>query len=347
MGHRYTPWLDGSLAVFIALVFIGTLFPFQFAVPDRVLEWLRDPPAVDDADGMRFDGVGMFTNAVSRQNPEIGAAMAKAGRFTIDMEIAPGRLDQSGPARIFSYSIDKLYQCLMIGQEHGTLVVRLPNANSVPGTYSAQELPYPAFFEDTEWVRVAVACDGDSLRVFRNGRPFGPVFPVEFAPESWARQCRLVVGNEATGGRPWVGRIRELQIQTDPADAPVFRFGPPGAPPTPDWAPRLTTASGRRLPAPWVLIPFTEPPEAEWARIDWALNLILLMPFGFLMALRGSRPAPILLWALLLSLLVEIMQVFVPQRHPQTTDVVLNGVGAFLAALVVHRAPPLRRGNTP
>ena len=80
---------------------------------------------------------------------------------------------------------------------------------------------------------------------------------------------------------------------------------------------------------------------------DIAGNILLFMPTGFLAYLwlcqRGFR-APIILAAmsgLLLSFVIEFLQLFVKGRVSSTTDLILNGFGTFLgafAAAVYFRA---------
>lgn len=72
---------------------------------------------------------------------------------------------------------------------------------------------------------------------------------------------------------------------------------------------------------------------------DAVANVVLFIPPGFLW--RLSRPRPSDRWALsalaaglLLSACVELMQVFLPGRYPAVLDVLTNGAGAMLGALL-------------
>lgn len=72
---------------------------------------------------------------------------------------------------------------------------------------------------------------------------------------------------------------------------------------------------------------------------DFITNIILFMPLGFLFSLtRGKSNDRFCLKALafggLLSLAIESAQIFISGRYPQVSDVIMNGSGAWLGAIV-------------
>jgi VanZ family protein len=72
---------------------------------------------------------------------------------------------------------------------------------------------------------------------------------------------------------------------------------------------------------------------------DLVTNVILFLPVGFLFRLsrRGDRDifgVKTLGFGILLSLAIEFTKVFIPGRYPQVMDVLTNGLGAWLGALV-------------
>jgi glycopeptide antibiotics resistance protein len=72
---------------------------------------------------------------------------------------------------------------------------------------------------------------------------------------------------------------------------------------------------------------------------DFITNIVLFIPVGFLFRLsRGKCSDPFCLTALvfgmLLSLAIESAQVFIAGRYPQVSDVLLNGSGAWLGAML-------------
>jgi glycopeptide antibiotics resistance protein/uncharacterized membrane protein len=72
---------------------------------------------------------------------------------------------------------------------------------------------------------------------------------------------------------------------------------------------------------------------------DFVTNIIIFIPVGFLFRLsRGKNEDPFCLMALafgvLLSLAIESVQVFISGRYPQVSDVIINGLGAWMGAMI-------------
>ena len=67
---------------------------------------------------------------------------------------------------------------------------------------------------------------------------------------------------------------------------------------------------------------------------DGLLNLALFVPLGWALGANGRRPKDALAIGLLLSGGIEIAQIFLPNRFPGIGDVLYNGAGACLGALL-------------
>ena len=82
-------------------------------------------------------------------------------------------------------------------------------------------------------------------------------------------------------------------------------------------------------------------PPPYWTGFDITINVLGYAPFGFLLALallrtgwpRSAVPLAALAGALL-SLLMEFLQIYLPQRVPSNLDLVLNAGGALAGALL-------------
>lgn len=81
---------------------------------------------------------------------------------------------------------------------------------------------------------------------------------------------------------------------------------------------------GRRVPAPRFDWPRS---DGDW--VDSFLNLLAYIPLGFL-ARSVTGLGPTILLGAALSALIEIMQSFLPVRHPSFRDFVLNASGTAL-----------------
>ena len=111
--------------------------------------------------------------------------------------------------------------------------------------------------------------------------------------------------------------------------------------------------SGWRLQGVAPLAFLQAPLPQYWTVFDVVANLLGYAPLGFLLALALMRSHhPRLAWpvavgaGLLLSLVVEVLQNFLPMRVPSNVDVFLNGCGAVLGATtawVLERLGGLRR----
>ena len=72
---------------------------------------------------------------------------------------------------------------------------------------------------------------------------------------------------------------------------------------------------------------------------DFMANIVLFIPIGFLFKLsrRPDKDAlclNVLFLGILLSIAIEFTQLFIPGRHTQVIDVINNGVGAWLGAIL-------------
>lgn len=79
-------------------------------------------------------------------------------------------------------------------------------------------------------------------------------------------------------------------------------------------------------------------PSANGREVDFALNVLLFLPFGVLLALLlPRRPWAVLVIAWAVPLLIEAAQgLFLPGRVSSVFDVVANTAGSLTAALFVE-----------
>ena len=72
---------------------------------------------------------------------------------------------------------------------------------------------------------------------------------------------------------------------------------------------------------------------------DFMANIVLFVPIGFLFKL-SRRPGKDVLclsplfFGILLSISIEFTQLFIPGRYTQVSDVITNGAGAWLGAIL-------------
>jgi VanZ family protein len=92
---------------------------------------------------------------------------------------------------------------------------------------------------------------------------------------------------------------------------------------------------------------FVVPGQLGFVRIidasDFAANILLFLPFGFLYALSLDDEAPAaalraLALGTLASIAVEVVQMFEPERYPSPADIVANGLGAGIGGVLCGAA---------
>ena len=155
--------------------------------------------------GLSFDG-----GAARSPGPARGVVRAidRAGAFTVEARVRPGRLDQDGPARIVTSSggIAEDEVNVHLGQEGTALSVRV---RARCGDFNWTVVP--DVFTTRRPVHVAVTFAGRVQRVFVQGRN---VDAQRFAGRlgAWNPAYPLAVGNEVTMDRAWDGDVFDVAI---------------------------------------------------------------------------------------------------------------------------------------
>ena len=192
---------------------------------DDAAEGFRDrsgvAPALDlapnTADGLSFVGGGLRITAstiLSTTAPaaKIADAVIASNGFTVEAWIRPANLDLEGPARIVSMSSSTLTRNFTLGQgssaggppgDRLSLRVRstATDDNGMPGLDS----PGASLTVAPTHV-VATRTAAGATTIFVNGAVVA-VGTTGGALRDWARDLPLVIANEVTGDRPWLGDV--------------------------------------------------------------------------------------------------------------------------------------------
>lgn len=320
--------LRAVTVAYVLSLLVGTLYPFEFAEPQRVFDLRHPTPRHEPDHGVRFEGSGLLATAAPLRG--LRDAIADAGGLVVEAEVRAGVPHRPGPLRIVGLEAPRSRVGLSVNQRGDDLLVRTTG----PGRTVAESV-FPGLLVPDRWQRVSLAHDLDSLTVEVDGARVGRArAPLD--PKRWPKDLRLVVGNGADGAAGWRGSVRALTLSLPGGDAPVRGFGPDHPPDDDGWIATKTDLEGNHADAPWSLVPFSEPARKRWARADWAQNLAMFVPLGMMLWGIGLRWPWILLTGFALSFSIETAQVFIPTRHAQMSDVVLNAaggpVGAFLVA---------------
>lgn len=302
-----------------------TLFPFNWTAPTR----LPNAAAWRPGGGIAFPqrGIARLDSA-----PAWIAYARERNRLELDLRVMPFLQDQGGPARIFTISEDTWHRNLTVGQDGSDLVIRLrtpwADTNGMPN------VRIPVVFQANAWVDLGIRVEPGILQVDIGGNPqLRRVLPP--APlQGWDPTYRLALGNELTYDRPWLGEIQHAIVRTGDLEVD---YAAPGSP--------LVAPAGflayNKTP---ILVPFQ-----ELETLDAILNLVFYVPLGLLFGALTRRHVSGRWWLALLATLavtvtLETLQLFVPDRQPSIDDVLFNTAGGLMGILLAQRPGMHRLG---
>ena len=276
-------------------------------------------------------------------------------------------IDQTGPARLVTQSADQFARNFTVGQENDSFVFRLRTpATGTNGKVS--DLRARNAFPQGRPVLLVATYDGERVRLYVDGRLADEAPLPGGAFSGWDPDYPLVFGNEATGTRPWLGRLHDVAIY-DTALPPeqVARLSDSDPGPRPSH--RIYSLKSRCLSHESAVSPETGAVVLGSCRIpadlrvrymseiftrklrhpsDFAHALLVWLPIGI--ALRGvlvsSSGLAIFLvgsWATLL----EAMQLFVPARSSSILDLLAALAAGGAGCLLGGRLRGLLQGRPP
>ena len=306
------------LVVTILVYWYFGFYPFHLKMPIEIETNSVFHPTSDE---IRFDRPGI---GYTLYPPEwLESAIAKS-KLDIDLEFQTMDIEQYGPARILTLSQDPHSRNLTIGQEGTDLILRLrtdvTNENGFP-PYRIENV-----LKDRAWHHLHISITPNKLSMFVNNSdavttilPKNPLHP-------WSPNYQLALGNEFTHNRPWLGNIRRAVIEsgewkTDYAVKGTLHF------------PKFLIS----VRANYQLIPFSQKIFNSYVVLDWVVNLFGFIPFGLLIILISKRQLSILkamAICALLSLSIEIGQLFLVGRVTEVEDLILNTLGGAVGALM-------------
>ena len=134
----------------------------------------------------------------------------QTGELTVEVWITPKNTTQQGPARVVSISADSGKRNLTLGQERDRYQFRLrttsTSVNGIPETNSGAKTA------SSKLTHVAYTrSSGGQAMLFVNGKRSAQK-KVAGKLSNWDRSFPLVLANERTGDRPWLGEIHLVAI---------------------------------------------------------------------------------------------------------------------------------------
>lgn len=197
------------VVVYMLILTVLLLWPFDlvFLKEKNNVHW------IGTSNGIEFPEKGQVLSDSCTENL-CGRLLAGTG-FSLEVWAVAQNDVQSGPARIVSYSLSPSLRNFTLGQSKEKLVMRLRTSKTdLNGIKPHLEVDY--VFSSQEPQHIFVTYDFIEQNVYINGErrvrkeiPGGRL-------TNWDPSYYLVIGNEATGDRPWHGRIFLVAIYNRP-----------------------------------------------------------------------------------------------------------------------------------
>jgi len=331
------------------VIFVAGLWPFNF-VPGNRIRWLASGA------GLRFDGYGQVYSSVPMSSPggSVGATEA-----TIELVFTPSK-SYNNASTVFAL-VNQDEVSFAIGQSLTDLF--LQGSFTKGAGKRVAKLWIDGVCGHAEELFVTVTLDTRHVDVYLDGQP-ARSFPVSTRADNLSG--RLFVGHNVKDGGQWSGSVARLAIfegtlnaagisrryeqwtKTRHLDRDVNHRGAAYDFVTP--AGNFVSSVGETGPV--LIIPKTfrllKPRVLEWpehlnlsAVVDAVVNIAGFVPFGLSTCLclrlctRWSISRCVAMTILVgasVSLVIELLQVFLPTRDSSLADVVTNILGTAIGA---------------
>ena len=347
---------------------LALFYPYDFDSRDNHSQWMAPQ------DGIKITQRGQL---VSRHNPTgLYEKLTQGEGLTLELWLKAIDLMQDGPARIMTYSLDPTLRNFTLAQSQDRLIMRLRTERTdVNGVFPHMAVPH--VFQASQKIHIALTYDFETQCVFINGerRTCEKIPGGNFS--NWDPEFKLVIANEASGDRPWVGEIyfaaiydralagheisrlfgRRMALPAslnsdddDTATHPVvrYRFNEKRGDTVIDTgAVGIDLDIPDRLPLSAEMFSLRQLAKLPYTFFSWytLCHILLFIPFGlFLFRRFRLRYTSILLAALLVwisgvtvSFGLEILQPFLTSRTSSLGDVIANLIGLSIGIMIAHR----------
>ena len=151
------------------------------------------------------------TNIISSgPSTKIIEAIKRSGSLTVEAWIRPQNVTQDGPARIVSISKDTSARNFTLGQDATAFDMRLrtksTSSNGIPSTATGRNLV------KTRLSHIVSTLDAaGNVRIYLDGKQVASKKLVG-GLSAWDANYRLVLANEITGDRPWIGDLHLVAV---------------------------------------------------------------------------------------------------------------------------------------
>lgn len=312
------------LSILVIVYWVVGGYPFQWSFPFVAYENVVEKAA---GGGLVFPEHGI---AYTETAPEWVSAAIQDHAFEVELAVRPYSAHHKRLARIFTVSLDHRNRNFTIGQlPDGDLIVRLRTSVTVPNGTPGYRLP--KVFRDSRHYRLVVRVEPERMRIELDGRQLLTAMLPRNALSTWNPRYPLALGNELTFNHPWRGKIDGVTVRVRGEE---FSYGPTDLR-TPETYVVDAKAYLRKL------LEFVSPTAETINPRDATINIVGFVPFGLLLAFVGSKPLSLVVacaWCALMSLSIEIAQIFLDARISSAADLIFNTMGGFVGAWIGNRS---------
>lgn len=348
------------LGFLFLLIFVGiavaTLWPFNFFLKNGA-NW------IPDRNGIHFSGPGILLSA----SPLVVPAPVINNSVSIELWLRSDEIWFRRAVLAF-YNPSSASQLVIRQWNGGLLISRDSIAN--PGGAAVEKIYVKDLFRRGHPLFLTITSSPAGTVVYVNAvqKQFFPNFHIHAGDLSG----QLIVGSAPASFNPWRGDLYSISLYASAFSAQEVRVRYDALSGTSAPSPQtqtllaqysFTESSGRITRSSVATAPNLEMPEgffpphkpflqaplnqyeATWTYYrDLLANILGFVPFGFLLYayLANTRFARLaVLYSFLsgaaFSFLIELLQGYIPQRDSGFNDVITNGFGALLGALLARR----------
>ena len=344
------------LAITVVILIAG-LWPFNF-FPRNEVTWLKGQ------NGIHFGRRGIAYSTESVYGPQ--EAIRPGKPVSIELVVRPAREPNYSIPRILTLYTEGNRQFFTLAQWESSLIIRADPQGSNLRLGSPEMSARNTLLKNIPVFLTIISNNGNTA-IYVNGQMMKVTRNFPILPADFSSSAKFVLGNSPTGHSPWAGDLlflasydRELpskEVWQHYKDwkAEGIPTWLPGKPPPLlylfDESTGLTSRnySGDRydisIPATFHVLNKTVlrfPWEEEFDRSfihDVVVNIFGFLPFGFFLAMwlgNGNgltSKSHVFLISMLggcISFIIELLQIYLPTRYSQLTDVISNISGTIL-----------------
>jgi len=187
------------LILYLVILTTKSLWPFRFDFDrNNNARWKKK------TNGIEFRKKGQLIT--TGQTDYLFSKLTKGTGLTIAVWVRAYNSFQDGPARILSYSLDPYFRNFTLAQSKDRLIMRLRTTETDLNGINPH-LEISNIFDDLEDLYIVVTYNYDKQCVYINGEIRECKGKVKGNFSNWDSTHQLVIGNEVTGDRPWLGEI--------------------------------------------------------------------------------------------------------------------------------------------